>query len=256
MLTRIKILSLIMCMALNINDVMAADLTEIIERGEIIVGTTGDYRPFSYYDPVTGEYGGYDIEAAKILAKSMGVGLKFVRTSWPTLMQDLEDQKFDIAMTGITRTLGRQKVAAFSDPYIKFGKVILVRKQDLHKYTDLKSIDIKGVKIGVNPGGTNYQFVSENIKNATVIVIEKNAEIPAMVSAGTIDAMITDSIEAIIYAKADSVLAVSMLDKPLTTSQLGYLMHQDSNKLLSFVNMWMAEAELCGEFDKLHVKWM
>jgi cyclohexadienyl dehydratase len=46
-----------LCIALP-NTVLAAEkplIARILERGHILVGTTGDYKPFSYLNPETGE---------------------------------------------------------------------------------------------------------------------------------------------------------------------------------------------------------
>ena len=42
-------------------------LDDIQQRGTIRVGTTGDYKPFSYYDGAN--YSGYDIDVAKHIAE-------------------------------------------------------------------------------------------------------------------------------------------------------------------------------------------
>src|SRR5262249_38915583 len=44
-------------------------LQRILETGTLRVGTTGDFRPMSFRDTATNDYAGYDIEAAKELAK-------------------------------------------------------------------------------------------------------------------------------------------------------------------------------------------
>jgi cyclohexadienyl dehydratase len=75
-------------------------LDEIIARGKLRVGTTGDYRPFTYFDKQTGKFEGYDIDMAVALAKAMGVEAEFVQTSWPDLSKDFSADKFDIAMGG------------------------------------------------------------------------------------------------------------------------------------------------------------
>ena len=120
-------------------------LDSILQRGSILVGTTGDYKPFSIIDKTTGDFVGYDIDAAKLLAEALGVKVVFVQTSWPTLMKDLLDDKFDIAMSGITRTYARQKQAHFSHGYFPFGKSPLIRAQDKAKFTSLEAIDQPGI---------------------------------------------------------------------------------------------------------------
>jgi len=231
-------------------------LDTILERGYIRVGTTGDYKPFSYLDPVTGKYEGHDIDAAEMLASSLGVEVRFVDTSWPTLMDDLLADKFDIGMSGITRTMQRQLQAQFSDPYILFGKSPIVRVEDTHRFTSLEEIDQPGVIIGVNPGGTNESFVRDNIKNADIVVHPANEEIPGMVADGTFDVMITDSNEAMAYARDDDRLSDPRSDDPFTREQFGYLMHRGDPIFLNTINFWMSDMALKGHFDHLMREWI
>ena len=60
-------------------------LHKVLDAGELKVGTTGDFNPMSFKDPATKEYKGHQIDAAKQLAKDMGVKLTFVPTDWKTL---------------------------------------------------------------------------------------------------------------------------------------------------------------------------
>lgn len=231
-------------------------LDTIINRGVIRVGTTGDYKPFTYLNPETKEYEGYDIDAAKKMAKDLGVKVEFVQTSWPTLMDDLLADKFDIAVGGITRNVSRQKAAHLTHPYIQFGKSPLIRAEDKERFKSLADIDQPDVKIGVNPGGTNKVFVDANIKNAQVTVVENNLDIPGLVAEGKFDVMITDNIEAMLYAKDDSRLYAALTDQTFTVDEKGYLMHRGDSIFANWVDLWMEEMKLKGEFEKLEKKWM
>ena len=48
-------------------------LDEIIARGTLRVGTTGDYKPFTYKNPADGRFIGLDVEMGERLAKALGV---------------------------------------------------------------------------------------------------------------------------------------------------------------------------------------
>jgi cyclohexadienyl dehydratase len=89
-------------------------LDDIIKRGSLRVGTTGDYPPFTYLDKATEKFRGLDIDIADALGKALGDRVELVQTAWPQLMRDFEADKFDIAMGGITITLDRQKKGLFS----------------------------------------------------------------------------------------------------------------------------------------------
>ncbi|WP_370222406.1 transporter substrate-binding domain-containing protein [Cytobacillus sp.] len=236
--------------------VISSRLDRILKKGVIRVGTTGDYKPYTYFNPKTKEFEGYDIEAAKLMAADLGVKITFVKTSWPTLMEDLHKNKFDLAVGGISRNTDRQKTAHLTHPYINDGKAPLIRQEDKEKYTSLEAIDQPDVTIGVNPGGTNQKFVDANITQAKVVVIENNLDIPNMVAEGKVDVMITDSIEAIYYASQDSRLYAALTDNTFTKSQKGYLMHRGDAVFQNWVNLWMEEMELNGEFGRLKEKWI
>ncbi|MCK6255560.1 transporter substrate-binding domain-containing protein [Fictibacillus sp. KIGAM418] len=235
---------------------VSSRLDRIMKKGVIRVGTTGDYKPFTFYNTDTKKFEGYDIEAAELMAKDLGVKVKFVKTSWPTLMNDLLDDKFDMAVGGISRNTERQKTAQLTRPYMNEGKAPLIRAVDKEKYTSLQAIDQPNVTIGVNPGGTNQKFVDANIKHAKVIVVENNLEIPHMVAEGKVDVMITDSTEAMYYASRDQRLYAALTDNTFTKSQKGYLIPRGDSVFENWVNLWMDEMELQGEFNRLKDKYI
>lgn len=223
-------------------------LDTIVSQGVIKVGTTGDYKPMSYYNEETKQYEGIEIDLANDLAKSLGVKVEFVKTSWPTLLQDTLDGKFDVAMSGITRTYSREQKVFMSDGYITFGKTAILRKEDMTKYPTLESLNNPNVRVGVNPGGTNERFVRQYLPNATITVHEKNAEIPGLVANGTFDVMITDSLEAIRYASENEKL--SYMDTLFTKNQFGIMMPRDQ-VLLNYINFWLQQQELEGTISKI-----
>lgn len=231
-------------------------LDTIMDRGYILVGSTGDYKPFSYYNEETKGFEGHDIDAAAKLAEALGVEVRYVKTTWKTLVQGIVDESYDVAMCGITRNLSRQKQVGLTTPYISVGKSPLVRTADKDRFKTLNDIDVAGVKIGVNPGGTNEKFVMANIKNAEIVVIEKNLSIPAKVEAGDVDVMITDNVEAMLVAgKNDKLYAVSP-DKTYTKDDFGYMLPRDDFAFLNWMNLWMHQMHTKGEFETLKAKWI
>ncbi|MGD7324379.1 transporter substrate-binding domain-containing protein, partial [Ralstonia pseudosolanacearum] len=108
-------------------------LDEILARGTLRVGSTGDYKPFSYKTPGDGRFIGLDVDMGERLAKALGVKLEVVPTTWSTLMRDFGEDRFDIAMSGISVTLERQKKAFYSIPYQRDGKTPIARCENQDK---------------------------------------------------------------------------------------------------------------------------
>ena len=228
-----------------------AKVEEIQTRGVLKVGTAGDYQPMSYLDPGTGRYVGFDAELAEDLASSLGVDIEYVETSWPTLMDDTLEGKFDLAICGITVTDARKEQALMSDGYLGNGKTVLCRAEDAGKYTSLKAINRPEVRVMENPGGLNEQFARENLPDATLIIHDVNQEIPGLIAAGEADVMITETMEAGYYVGQDNRLAAPLIYEPFTHAELGVLMPKGSEDLLNYVNEFLAEEKESGRIDEL-----
>jgi len=231
-------------------------VAEIVERGTLLVGTTGDYRPLSFCEP-DGTYWGFGIEMAQEIAKNMGVEIAFVKTSWPTLTADVlaEPQLFDFAIGGITITDARRETMLMSEGYLANGKTILCRASESGQYKSLADLDKPEVKVMVNPGGLNEKFANENLTHATIVVHQKNEEIPTLIAEGAADVMITEITEAPYYVKADPRLAAPLLNEPFTHGEIGVLMQKGQEDLLQVVNSTIQKMKSDGSLRRLHEKY-
>ena len=226
----------------------------IQQRGTVLVGTTGDYRPLSYKEPDTGEYWGFCLDVAGEIAKAMNVTVSYVPTSWPTLSADVtaDPQTFDFAICGITITDTRKETMLMSDGYLGNGKTILCRKVDADKYKSLSDIDKPEVRVMVNPGGLNEKFARANLTRARIIVYQQNEGIPNQVAIGNADIMITEITEAPWYVQNDARLAAPLLDKPFTHGQIGVLMRKGQEDLMDVVNTTIRKMKADGSLKALH----
>ena len=232
-------------------------IERIIERGKMLVGTTGDYRPLTYLEPETGAYWGFDIELSERIAAKLGVSVEFVRTSWPTLSADVvrEPQMFDLAIGGITITEARKETMLMSDGYLLNGKTILCRMADDARFQSLSDIDKPDVRVMINPGGLNEKFARDNLTQAEIIIHDRNEEIPSLIAAGQADVMITEIVEAPYYVQTDTRLAAPLLDRPFNCGEIGVLMQKGQNDLLQLVNDVIKDMKSDGSLRRLHEKY-
>ena len=213
-------------------------LDEIVARGTLRVALTGDYRPFSLLDKATGQYAGLDVDMANSLAESLGVKLEIVPTTWSTLLADLKGDKFDVGMGGISVNLARQKTAFFSAPVLRVGKTPIARCADKARFQTLAQIDRPGVRVIVNPGGTNEKFDRANLKQATIVTFPDNTKIFEELVAKRADVMITDSVETKLQQKLHPELCAIHPDQPFDYGELAYLLPRDL-PLQQYVNQWL-----------------
>ena len=231
-------------------------VAEILDRGTILFGTTGDYRPLSFCEP-DGTYWGFGIEVANEIARRLGVDIEFKKTSWPTLTADVltEPQIFDLAIGGITITDTRRETMLMSYGYLANGKTILCRASEADHYKSLTDIDKPEVTVMVNPGGLNEKFANENLTHANIVIHQKNEEIPTLVAEGAVDVMITEITEAPYYVQTDTRLAAPLLNAPFTHGEIGVLMKKGQEDLLQMVNNVICQMKSDGSLRKLHEKY-
>ena len=223
-------------------------LDQVTGTGILRIGTTGDYAPFTYTSGTEFSPSGIDIDMADSLARSLGVEIQWVRTSWPELMNDLLAGKFDIAMGGISRTLKRQRQALFSMPYHVGGKMPIGRCSDKARLTSLAQIDQPDIRVIVNPGGTNQKYVQEHIRQAKIRVFDDNRKIFDEILADRADVMITDAVEVSLQTTRHPALC-ALTSEPLTYQDKAYLMPRD---LIwqNYVNTWLEQEIASGRYTK------
>ena len=231
-------------------------IDRIQQRGTILIGTTGDYRPLSFRE-ADGTYWGFGIEVAGQIAKRLGVSIQFVPTSWPTLSTDVTSnpQAFDLAIGGITITDACKQTMLMSEGYLANGKTILCRASEADRYQKLADIDKPEVRVMVNPGGLNEKFANQNLTHATIIVHDKNEEIPSLIAEGQADVMITEITEAPYYIQTDTRLAAPLLNPPFTHGEIGVLMKKGQGDLLQLVNDVICQMKQDGTLRLLHEKY-
>jgi len=230
-------------------------LDEILARGTLRVGSTGDYKPFSYRVAGSERFMGLDIALAEDLARSLGVKLQVVPTSWGALMGDLADERFDIAVGGVSVTLERQKKAFFSLPTMRDGKTPIARCDDARKYQTLADIDRPEVRLIVNPGGTNERFARAHAAHAALTVYPDNVTIFDRIVAGEADVMITDAIEARLQQRLHPKLCAIHPDTPFDFSEKAFLLPRDV-ALKAYVDQWLHQAIETGLYARLNDQWL
>ena len=220
------------------------------------VGTTGDYKPVSFYNKTTNTYEGIDIELSELYAKEHNLKIKFIPTTWPNLLVDTMNNKFDFAICGITITEKRQQNALMTIGYLTAGKTFLMRKEDVDKYKSIEDVNKPQVRVMINPGGTNEKFALENLTNATITVHKVNEEIPELISKGEADIMVTEVMEGLVYIKEFENLAVPLYKTPFTNNPIGILMNKSRKDLLEELNKWLEIKLNDGTIERIKQKYI
>lgn len=222
-------------------------LDAVKARGVLKVGTTGDYKPFTFRKP-DGSFEGADIAMAESLAKAIGVKVEFVPTTWSAMSGDFVAGKFDVAMGGVSIIPARAEKGDFSSVVLTDGKRPVVRCADKAKFNSLAAIDQPGVRAIVNPGGTNESFARATYKQATLTLHPDNVTVFDQIAQNKADIMVTDGVEVdLLAATHPGVLCAAEVPQPFTRLEKAYWLPKDAG-FKEFVDGWLAKAMASGEW--------
>lgn len=228
----------------------ARTLAAIEATRTLKVGLTGDYAPYSVRGP-DGAVVGADVTMAHALAESLGVTLEIVPTTWKTMKADLQDDRFDIAMGGVSVTPDRAAaVGDFSIPVMHDGKRPIVRCSNKDLYTSIETIDRPSVRVVVNPGGTNERFAQANFPHAHLQEHADNRTIFDELVNQQADVMVTDGAEVDYQARRHAgVLCAANVAGSFDHFDKAYWMTRDT-ALKEAVDKWLEKALKAGNYDK------
>jgi len=232
-----------------------SSLQEILERGTLRVGTTGDFNPFSFRDPRTGEYSGHDIELVTKLAEDMGVDVEFVATDWRNLVSGVAADKYDIT-TGASYNMGRAKTAGYTLPVIEVGTVPVVLKRNAARFSSWEDIDRRDVTVAVTLGTVFEDQAKTLFENAQIKRVEPPARDYQEVLAGRTAVSITSTFEAASLVKQYPQLSIVPVESPAYRNAIGILVAQDDQILINYINVWITMQRYNGYLDELREKWL
>ena len=213
------------------------------------VGTSGDYAPFSFAadtDNLEWTPEGFDIDVARAYAQERGLKIEWVRFRWPDLIHDLEANRFDVAMSGITVRPERSLAGRYSVPVANSGAVVLLPKASpLQALNDLNHSDIR---IAVNHGGHLERVTRARFPQAQILAIDDNRAVLNSLASKRADAVITDTLEAPEWRKLAP--GTTQLG-PFTRDTKAYLLEKSQNKLAADLNGWLLDKEADQTLDSL-----
>ncbi|MBS6041170.1 MAG: transporter substrate-binding domain-containing protein [Clostridium baratii] len=229
-------------------------ITEIKDKGELVVGLSADYAPYEFYTMVDGKKTivGFDVEIAKEVAKDLGVKLTFKEMKFDALLTALPAGQIDMIISGMNPDEERAKVMDFSDIYYTAQHGVLVNKKDLDKYKSVE--DLKSAKVGAQMGSTQADIVKEKIKAEKPTLLANVNNLILELKSGKIDALVTEKPVAEMAIKNNNELALSKIEFKDETGGNAVAVQKGEKELVEQVNKTIKRLKDSGDLDKFIVE--
>ena len=169
-----------------------------IKEGVLMVGTEIGYPPMEYFDVDGATPIGFDMELAQALADDMGLKLEIVDTAWDGIFAGVATDKYDVILSCVSWTEGRNEEYNLSKTYVANAPVIVVPND-----SDIADIaDLSGKSVAVQMETTADYLIQEQVAgglDTDLRQYEKVINAFDEIKAGRVDAVCTDSVVAAYY---------------------------------------------------------
>lgn len=163
------------------------------DRNKLLVGTTGNYPPFSFTENGS-ELRGFEIDIARALCAKMRVECEFVTHEWESIIPGLLAHRFDAIMSSMSITEERKQQVAFTDKYYKTPASFVAKKGSTISVTPPEAT--KGLVIGGQDATTHAELLREvyGAAGATIRLYATQDEALLDLSYGHLDAVLADKL--------------------------------------------------------------
>jgi polar amino acid transport system substrate-binding protein len=251
----VLIMTLVFLLSFSVAAIVSAGTTldRILQKGELVVGTTGSQPPLNARTK-TGEIIGLDADLAKGIAENMGVKVKFAAMPFSELLPALEAGKVDMVVSSMTMTLKRNLKVAFVGPYYISGKGILTKAQTIAVLQDPAGLNKAEFKVAALKDSTSQNFVEKTTPKATLVKVKSYDEALDLLSQDKITALIADypfcAFTAFRYSDKGLVAGQSKF----TFEPLGIAVQPDP-LLLNWLRNFLVMLDGSGQLELLNKRW-
>ena len=229
-----------------------SDLAYIQNKGVMVVGIT-DYAPMDYKD-ANGDWTGFDAEFARLVAKELGVGVRFfVIADWSKKVFELDSKNIDCIWNGMTINEELLNTCSVSDPYVVNAQVVVMKNDVIANYADAASL--ADLTFAVENGSAG-QTAAQDIGIKNIVAVQDQAAALMEVAAGTADACVIDITMANAMTGEGTNYADLAAGISLTSEEYGVSFRKESDltaKFNAFMDKLIADGTLQALADKYNL---
>ena len=233
----------------------AAQPVQTLLPGQLRIGTYFVNPPFEFV--AHGKRVGFEVDLMNEVAKRLGLRPTFVDTRWEVILAEMQHNRYDCIIGGITITPEREKTLAWSTPYMTTTLSLVVDARRTPQVTSLA--DLKTATVGVQAATTDYDIAivmqrEGQIGKVRVYPFARIASAMTDLAAGRIGAVMKVHPVAAWVAREQPGLRI-IAEVPNDPQPLGVGFNRNNPALLAAVNDALAGMQHDGWYQALVQRW-
>jgi polar amino acid transport system substrate-binding protein len=212
-------------------------LAEIKKRGTLRVGVAL-IVPWAMHDK-DGNLIGFEIDVAKKMARDLGVTVEFSPDEFHYLIPDLQADRFDLIISGMSITTNRAMQVNFSAPYNFVDLTFVANKQLAGNLKSLADFNQPNVTIGVLDTSTAVDIASNAFPNAQLRTYSESADIFTDLLDGKLYGAVADSPRPELIAKLYPDNVVLPAATALATFPAAFAVRRGDTDFIDYLNAWI-----------------
>lgn len=219
------------------------------EQKTIIIATESSFKPFSYLDN-QGKVVGLEIDLANALCDEMKAKCDIQSHEWDSLIPNLQANKADAIMAGMSVTNERKKVVDFTDHYFD-NTLVLVGKKGVS--ADVASL--AGKTVGAQQATLSADYLTQNQPKALLKTYDKQDNVYLDLTAGRIEFMMSDIVPVSDWLKTDAGKNFEVKGQPIDVNDKVAIAVRQGDPLKDEFNSALATLKSNGTYDKIVAKY-
>ncbi len=200
---------------------------------------------------------GFEVDLMNDVARRLGLQTEFVDTRWEVILREMQDNRYDCIVGGITITPNRQRSLAWSVPYMTTTLSLVI---DAARSPTVKTLlDLKSATVGVQAATTDYDAAiamqrAGQIGSIKVYQFARIADAMADLSEGRITAVMKVYPVAAWLARQTPGLRI-LASVPDDPQPLGIGFSRGNPDLVAAVDRTLADMHRDGSYSTLTRLW-
>ena len=226
---------------------MAVGVCPAVAAEPLRVGMELSYPPFEMTD-AAGRPTGVSVRLAEALGRHLGREVVIENIAFDGLIPALKTGKVDCVISSLTATPERARSIAFSEPYVKTGRALLVATNS--PVQSAADLDAPGRVVAVKKGTTGHRHAAAALTRARLLVLDKESAAVLEVAQGKADAFIYDSLSVYQNHKRHPATTRAVL-RPFQEESWAVGLRLGNDALQRQVNEFLEKFRAEGGFEKL-----